>query len=122
LCYTTHVSRKATRTDRVLSERGAEEREEVRKMVLRGIPGKEAMAQWGRVGAARDGEDAARDGDQPMLIFFPKDSSPNASGPGGRRFTEDGDEDMAAAVLGLWGLWKTNESEVGSPLASNMEV
>jgi len=35
------------------------------------------------------------------VFFFAKDSSPNASGPGGRRFIEDGDEDMVAAVLGL---------------------
>jgi hypothetical protein len=56
------------------------------------------------------------------VFFFAKDSSPNTSGPGGRRFTEDGDQDMVAAVLGLWGLWKMNEREVGSPLASNMEV
>jgi hypothetical protein len=84
--------------------------------------GKKPWPSGGRVGAARDGEDAARDGDQLMLIFFPKDSSPNASGPGGRRFTEDGDKDMVTVVLGLGGLWKTNESEVGSPLVSNMEV
>lgn len=91
-------------------------------MVLRGLPGKEAMSQWGRVGVARVGQDAAWEGDQPMLILFSKDSSPNASGPRGRWFTKDGDEDMAAAVLGLWGLWKTNEREVSSLLASNMEV
>ena len=56
------------------------------------------------------------------VFFFAKDSSPNASGPGGRRFTEDGDEDMAAAVLGLRGLWKTNGGEVVLRLASNVEV
>jgi hypothetical protein len=89
-------------------------------MVLRGLPGKEAMSQWGRVGVARVGQDAAWEGDQPMLILFSKDSSPNASAPRGRRFY--GDEDMAAAVLGLWGLWKTNGREVVSRLASNVEV
>ena len=40
----------------------------------------------------------------PMPILFADDSSPSASGPAGRRFARDGDEDMAAAAArGFWG-------------------
>jgi len=46
-----------------LGERGAEERQEVREVVLRRLPGKEAVARRGHVGVPRVGEDVPRQGD-----------------------------------------------------------
>lgn len=46
-----------------LGERGAEEREEVGEVVMRGLPGQEAVARRGDVGVARVGEDVPGEGD-----------------------------------------------------------
>lgn len=53
---------KVGRGDPGLGERGAEEREEVDEVVLRSLPGQEAVARRGDVGVARVGEDFAGDG------------------------------------------------------------
>ena len=110
--------------DAGVGERGAEEREEVHEVVLRGLAGKEAVARRGHVGMARVGEDLAREGDHADADLVGRGLQPQrqrARGAAARRRRRRGHGGGGGRVLGVCA-GRRVERRVGSSQMQNAEL